>query len=83
VNQKKLDKVEAKQKQKLEKKEKTDSVATVNCLTYDSAALASTSQALSRKAENTADQSRSFDIIIENFDVSFGNKFFTIPKTFF
>jgi hypothetical protein len=75
VNQKKLEKVEAKQKQKLERKEKGENAVAANILSYDSAALASTSQALSRKAENTADSSRSFDIIIENFDVSFGNKF--------
>ena len=48
VNQRKLEKVEAKQKQKLEKKEKgeTGASATANLLKYDSAALASTSQAL-------------------------------------
>lgn len=74
VNQKKLDKIEAKLKQKLEKKEKGSTGAGVNLNNYDSANLASTSQSLSRKADSTAESNRSFDIIIENFDVSFGNK---------
>ena len=73
VNQKKLEKAEQKAKQKLEKKEKIESTVTATQLIYDSANLASTSQSISRKNENST-ESRSYDIIIENFDVSFGNK---------
>ncbi len=78
MNQKKLEKAEQKLKQKLEKKEKGNDLSAnasnINALNYDSSKLASTSQALSRKAENASESNRSFDIMIENFDISFGNK---------
>jgi ATP-binding cassette subfamily F protein 3 len=75
VDSKKLEKIEAKLKQKNEKREnKSDN--SNNAPAYDASKSASASQAISRKAENFADSSsnRSFDVIIENFDVSFGNK---------
>lgn len=73
VDARKLEKVEAKLKQKLEKREGKSSV--INVLEYDSAKLASASQSISRKTENQESSSnRTFDICIENFDVAFGNK---------
>lgn len=71
VNAKKLEKAEAKLKQKMDKRE---GKPTVDVLNYDSSKLASASQAISRKAENQDSTSRSFDISIENFDIAFGNK---------
>ena len=74
VDSKKLEKVEARIKQKNEKRENKDTSSSAPV--YDASKSASASQAISRKAENFADSSsnRSFDVIIENFDVSFGNK---------
>ena len=71
VDPKKLEKAEA----KLQKKK--DKANSSKDLVYDAAQAASASQALSRKTENqqNSDANRSFDIIIENFDVAFGNKF--------
>jgi ATP-binding cassette subfamily F protein 3 len=73
-----MEKVEAKLKQKLEKRENpgVTSSANTNYATYDSSKNASASQSISRKAESQkdSDTNRSFDITIENFDVSFGNK---------
>nr|APD26560.1 ATP-binding cassette transporter subfamily F member 3 protein [Brachionus koreanus] len=71
VNTKKLEKAEAKLKQKMDKRE---GKSTIDVLNYDSSKLASASQAISRKAENQDSTSRSFDICIENFDIAFGNK---------
>ncbi|CAF0895669.1 unnamed protein product [Brachionus calyciflorus] len=72
VDARKLEKAEAKLKQKLEKRENKP---VINVLTYDSSKLASASQAISRKAENQDSiANKSFDICIENFDVAFGNK---------
>ena len=74
VDQRKLDKAEAKLKQKIEKRENKQVVDT--SATYDASKSASASQSLSKKAEIQQDceTNRSFDISIENFDVSFGNK---------
>ena len=72
-----MEKVEAKLKQKQEKRDNVTSVsATSNYSTYDSSKNASASQSISRKIENQkdSDTNRSFDINISNFDVSFGNK---------
>jgi ATP-binding cassette subfamily F protein 3 len=71
-----MEKVEAKLKQKQEKRDNITSSNT-NQPIYDSSKNASASQAISKKAENQkeSDSNRSFDIIIENFDISFGNKF--------
>ena len=76
MDTKKLEKAEAKSKQKLEKRENKDFGTQSNVSTYDSAKNASASQSLSKKMEikNESDSNRSFDIIIENFDVAFGNK---------
>ncbi|RNA26016.1 ATP-binding cassette sub-family F member 3 [Brachionus plicatilis] len=72
VNAKKLEKAEAKLKQKLDKREGKPIVDLSN---YDSSKLASASQSISRKAENQESVSnRSFDICIENFDIAFGNR---------
>jgi ATP-binding cassette, subfamily F, member 3 len=73
VDSKKLEKVEAKLLKKNEKREgkSTDN----NNSSYDASKSASASQAISRKAENFNDTgNRTFDVVIENFDVSFGNK---------
>lgn len=71
VDPKKLEKAEA----KLQKKK--DKASSSKDLVYDAAQAASASQSLSRKSENqqNSEANRSFDIIIENFDVAFGNKF--------
>ena len=76
VDTKKIEKLEAKQKQKNEKRENKSDTSSSSAPVYDASKSASASQAISRKAENFADSSsnRSFDVIIENFDVSFGNK---------
>lgn len=76
VDSKKLEKVEAKLKQKNEKRENRSSDAPINNAAYDSSKSASASQATNRKAENfkESDSNRSFDVCINNFDVSFGNK---------
>lgn len=70
VDSKKLEKAEAKLKQKTEKRENKQS----NAPAYDASKSASASQAISRKTENATDSNRTFDVIIENFDISFGNK---------
>ena len=79
VDPKKMEKVEAKNKLKLEKRDNITSDGKTNAQlmsSYDSAKNASASQAINRKTENQkeSDSNRSFDICIENFDVSFGNK---------
>ena len=72
VDSKKLEKVEAKL---LKKNEKREGKTTDNSAGYDASKSASASQAISRKAENFNDTgNRTFDVVIENFDVSFGNK---------
>lgn len=72
VNSKKLEKAEAKLKQKMDKR---DGKSTIDVLNYDSSKLASASQSISRKAENQESVSnKSFDISIQNFDVAFGNR---------
>ncbi|XP_075993168.1 ATP-binding cassette sub-family F member 3 [Genypterus blacodes] len=73
VDAKKLEKAEAKLKAKHERKNEKDSQKTVNPLVLEEA---SASQASSKK-DNRVDQSgknRSYDIRIENFDVSFGER---------
>lgn len=74
VDARKLSKIEAKQKQKLEKRENKPNEAVA--AEYDASKNASASQSISSKQERQkeSDTNRSFDIIIENFDVSFGNK---------
>ena len=78
VDPKKLEKVNEKAKKKLDKAEgKVESnSAQSNLSNYDSSKAASASQSLSKKteAQNESDSNRNFDICIENFDVSFGNK---------
>jgi ATP-binding cassette, subfamily F, member 3 len=83
VDSKKLEKVDAKLKSKLDKRDgKGSSGGTGESLvsgsfgTYDSAKAATASQAINKKQENAndLDSNRSYDIFIENFDVSFGNK---------
>lgn len=73
-----MEKVESKLKQKQEKRDKIDTKQGVpaNIYTYDSSANASASQVISKKLESTKENetNRSFDITIENFDISFGNK---------
>lgn len=67
-----MEKVEAKLKQKQEKRDK---IEIKPLIAYDASANASASQVLSKKLESTKeDNNRSFDIAIENFDVAFGNK---------
>lgn len=79
VNSKKLEKAEAKLKQKMDKRE---GKSTIDVLNYDSSKLASASQSISRKAENQDSVSnKSFDISIQNFDVAFGNRFVQINKS--
>ncbi|XP_062329129.1 ATP-binding cassette sub-family F member 3 [Osmerus eperlanus] len=73
VNAKKLEKAEAKLKAKHERRNERDSQKTVSPLVLEEA---SASQASSKK-ENRVDMSgknRSYDIRIENFDVSFGER---------
>ncbi len=55
---------------------KSDTSAQSNLSTYDSSKAASASQSISKKieAQNESESNRNFDICIENFDVSFGNK---------
>ena len=79
VNAKKMEKVESKLKQKQEKRDKVEGskqVVAANVYTYDSSANASASQVISKKLESTKENetNRSFDITIDNFDISFGNK---------
>ena len=72
-----MEKVEAKLKQKQDKRDNktTDASANSNFSAYDSTKNASASQSISRKFEGAKEETnRSFDVIIENFDVSFGNK---------
>ena len=72
-----MEKVESKLKQKQEKREKIDAKQLGNGVyTYDASANATASQILSKKLESTKENetNRSFDISIENFDISFGNK---------
>lgn len=75
-----MEKVEAKLKQKKENREKQDAraLAITKDMTYDSSQIASVSQALNRKVEaannKESDSNKSFDILIENFDIAFGNK---------
>ena len=73
-----MEKVEAKLKQKQEKRDNINNSST-NQPIYDSSKNASASQSISKKAESQkdSDTNRSFDIIIENFDISFGNKYFS------
>lgn len=78
VDTKKLEKIEAKLKQKLDKKEgNVTKKAAFNYLTYDSSANATASQAMNKKTEALKDSesNRSMDVVIENFDVAFGNKY--------
>ncbi|XP_034021205.1 ATP-binding cassette sub-family F member 3 [Thalassophryne amazonica] len=73
VNAKKLEKAEAKLKAKHERRNERDSQKTPNPLILEEA---SASQASSKK-DNRVDQSgknRSYDVRIENFDVSFGER---------
>lgn len=78
VDTKKLEKIEAKLKQKLDKKEGNVAAkkAAFNYATYDSGANATASQAMNKKTEALKDSetNRSMDVVIENFDVAFGNK---------
>jgi hypothetical protein len=62
-------------KQKQEKRDKLETSATSN-LTYDASQAASASQALNKKLESKKenDTNRSLEILIENFDISFGNR---------
>lgn len=73
VDAKKLSKAEAKLKQKQDKRENRPADIAAE---YDASKNASASQSISSKQERQkeSDTNRSFDIIIENFDVSFGNK---------
>jgi ATP-binding cassette subfamily F protein 3 len=70
-----MEKVEAKLKQKQEKRDNINNSTSQPI--YDSSKNASASQSISKKAEiqKDSDSNRSFDIIIENFDISFGNKY--------
>lgn len=80
VDSKKMEKVEAKLKQKQEKRDKTDDKKSNGIVAkdylYDASKTATASQALNKKTESQkeSDTNRSFDICIENFDVAFGNK---------
>ncbi len=55
-----------------------------NYATYDSSANASASQAMNKKAEmlKDSDNNRSMDVVIENFDVAFGNKLKLLENLF-
>ena len=77
VDPKKLEKVNEKAKKKLDKAEgRVDTSVQSNLSTYDSSKAASASQSISKKteAQNESESNRNYDICIENFDVSFGNK---------
>ncbi|XP_077579099.1 ATP-binding cassette sub-family F member 3 isoform X1 [Stigmatopora nigra] len=70
VDAKKLEKAEAKLKAKNERRNEKDAQKTPGPLVLEEA---SASQASSKK-EGRAEQNRSYDIRIENFDVSFGER---------
>lgn len=76
VDSKKMVKIDAKLKKKLDQKEgKLEKVA-FDYLTYDSTANATASQASNKKSDalKLCETNRVMDITIENFDVAFGNK---------
>lgn len=74
VDSKKIQKIDAKLKKKLDQKEgrSTDKAAVTTLETQQ----ASASQAMNKKTEalKDSDQNRTMDVVIENFDVAFGNK---------
>lgn len=76
VDARKIEKVEAKLKQKQEKRDKTDSKTSSgqSAYIYDSSQAATASQMINKKQEENESTNRSFDIMIENFDIAFGNK---------
>ncbi|XP_066477885.1 ATP-binding cassette sub-family F member 3 isoform X1 [Tiliqua scincoides] len=73
VNVKKLEKAEARLKAKQSKKQERDSVKSGNPLVLEEA---SASQAASKKETRleTSGKNKSYDVRIENFDVSFGER---------
>ncbi|XP_053164338.1 ATP-binding cassette sub-family F member 3 isoform X2 [Hemicordylus capensis] len=73
VNAKKLEKAEARLKAKQNKKQERDSVKSGNPLVLEEA---SASQAASKKETRleTSGKNKSYDVRIENFDVSFGER---------
>ncbi|XP_054839622.1 ATP-binding cassette sub-family F member 3 isoform X1 [Eublepharis macularius] len=73
VNTKKLEKAEARIKAKQNKKQERDSVKSCNPLVLEEA---SASQAASKKEARleTSGKNKSYDVRIENFDVSFGER---------
>ncbi|KAK2090802.1 ATP-binding cassette sub- F member 3 [Saguinus oedipus] len=73
VNAKKLEKAEARLKAKQEKRSEKDMLKTSNCLVLEEA---SASQAGSRKESRleSSGKNKSYDVRIENFDVSFGDR---------
>uniref|UniRef100_A0ACB8FB56 Uncharacterized protein n=1 Tax=Sphaerodactylus townsendi TaxID=933632 RepID=A0ACB8FB56_9SAUR len=73
VNTKKLEKAEARLKAKQNKKQERDSVKSCNPLVLEEA---SASQAASKKETRleTSGKNKSYDVRIENFDVSFGER---------
>nr|XP_056705507.1 ATP-binding cassette sub-family F member 3 [Euleptes europaea] len=73
VNTKKLEKAEARLKAKQNRKQERDSVKSCNPLVLEEA---SASQAASKKETRleTSGKNKSYDVRIENFDVSFGER---------
>lgn len=71
-----MEKVEAKLKQKQEKRAGVEAKGPSSSLIYDASKNATASQAINKKTEsfNASESNRSFDITIENFDIAFGNK---------
>jgi len=77
VDQKRMEKVEAKLKQKQDKRAGIEAkVPTTSNVIYDASKSATASQAINKKTEtlNASESNRNFDITIQNFDVAFGNK---------
>ena len=78
VDPKKLQKIDAKLKKKLDKKEGSYSTdkAAFDPAKFNAASSATASQAMNKKTEALKDSeaNRIMDIVIENFDVAFGNK---------
>ena len=74
VNKKKLVKVEAKLKQKQDKRDQTKTTASSTVTAANWQKEATTSQMISKTAMKADETGKSKDIKIENFDISFGDK---------
>ncbi|OQR76399.1 ATP-binding cassette sub-family F member 3-like [Tropilaelaps mercedesae] len=74
VDQRKLEKAEAKIRAKQERREGTDVSSRLQSVTLLVNKQATATQTLSRKGQNSEASSKSRDIRIENFDISIGDK---------